>query len=65
MSGSYNIDLYVDIVQREAFDNFFQSIVNDMETVRKALENKIGTKFRQEVLKALKWYVSKTRERFR
>ena len=59
VSGSYNIDLYVDIVQREAFDKFFHSVLNDIEILRKALENEIGIKFRQEVMKALKWYVGK------
>lgn len=38
ISGSYDIDLYVDIVQREAFDKFFGSVVSDIKILRKVLK---------------------------
>ena len=59
ISGSYDIDLYIDIVQREAFEKFFSSVVKDIKILRKALATEVGIKFRQEVIKALRWYSSK------
>lgn len=59
ISGSYDIDLHIDIVQREAFDEFFQSVVRDIEILEKALENKTGIKFREEVKNALNLYRGK------
>jgi hypothetical protein len=64
VSESYNIDLYVDVVRREAFDKFFRSVVSDVKILRKVLENQMGIKFREEVMKALKWYVGKKRGTF-
>lgn len=54
VSGNYRpIQFYVDIVQREAFDRFFDKVANDVEILKKALEGSAGIKFRKEVAKAL------------
>ena len=62
ISGSCDIDLYVDIVQREAFGKYLQNVVSDVETFQDALETEAGVEFRQEVEKALSWYRSREKE---
>lgn len=59
LSGSDDIDLYIDIVQREAFDKFFNTIIKDVEVLNEALVKDIGIKFREEVTKAVNWYKRK------
>jgi len=65
VSGNYDIDLSVDVVQKDAFGNFFQSIVNDVENLRKTLETDIGIKFREEVMRALTWYVGTRDQKYK
>jgi hypothetical protein len=59
LSGKYNIDLYIDVVQKDAFEKFFDSIVKDIEILRKAIYNETGNKFRKEVMEAVNWYKGK------
>lgn len=59
VSASYDCKLSIDIIQREAFEKYFQSVLKDVEILKKTLESKVGIRFREEVIKALNWYVSK------
>ena len=65
LSASYDMKLYMDIVQREAFESFFSNIVEDTKVLWGATKSKIGTKFRKEVIKALRWYLTKKRVRYK
>lgn len=59
VSGSYDIELFIDIVHKRMFKRFFKTIINDINILRKAIEGSTGIKFRKEVMKALKWCVKK------
>ena len=59
ISGSYDIELVVDILHRKAFERFVKMIVKDMKILQNALDGDIGIGFNKEVLKALKWFTSK------
>ena len=59
ISGSYKIELVINIVHKKAFERFEKMIIKDMEIWQNALNGDIGANFSQEVLKALKWYTSK------
>lgn len=65
VSGSYDIELVVDILHERAFARFFKTIIKDIEIWRNALDGDIGMKFKKEVLKALRWYMSKRDARLR
>ena len=59
------MQLYMDIVQKKAFESFFSNIVEDTKVLWKASKSKTGTKFRKEVIKALRWYLNKKRVRYK
>ena len=59
VSGSYDIELVVDILHKKAFERFVKTIIKDIEIWRNSLDSDTGIKFNEEVLKALKWYTSK------
>ena len=59
VSGSYDIELVIDILHKKALERFFKSIVSDANVLREALGDKRGAQYREEVTKALRWYMSK------
>lgn len=66
LSGSYDIDLYIDIVERQAFpDFFFDNIAKDIKILKKAVEDEVGIHFRKTAEKALGWYLSKKKLRYK
>lgn len=58
VSGSYDIDLAVDVMTKEAFGGFFKNIFRDVKILRNALSGDIGKSFSTELVKALKFYSS-------
>lgn len=59
VSGSYDVELIIDIVHKKEFEKFFEKIITDIKILQEALRGEVGKKFTEEVLKALKWYLSK------
>ena len=58
VSGSYDIDLALDIMTKDAFGSFFKNISRDTKVLRNALNGDIGKSFDRELVKALKFYSS-------
>lgn len=64
ISGSYDVESVVDILHEKAFERFFKTIIKDIEVWRNTLDSDIGMKFKNEVLQAVRWYMSKRDARY-
>lgn len=56
VSGSYDIDLLVEVIHESALETYVQQLKKDIDTLRSATDGAIGLKYMTEVLRAEKWF---------